>query len=430
MRSPLGVAVVAAILAFHLVGTGSTVADPGPERPTAQRTHCARPAPAPATAADHPPGHRLLDVAEAWRFSRGTGVRVAVIDTGVTAHPRLPLLTGGGDFVSTSDGLTDCDLHGTLIAGIIAARPGPDDDFAGVAPEAAIISIRQSSGAYDVAARDRPPALAVGAGYGPVSTLARAIVRAVDLGAGVINISQVACAPTASALDDAQVAAALDHAHRRDAVVVAAAGNLTESGACREQGAIATPARFGGDGALTVGAVDTGTGRPADFGLRGPWVGVAAPGTQIVSVAGERTVTALDGERGPRPLAGTSYSAAYVSGVVALVRARFPGLRAAEVIDRIVATAGGGSAGNEAIGAGVVDPVAALTRTLPALPDPGAGRELAAPQSEAREHTAAIAVAVTAAVGAAVLGGAFAATRFGPGATRAATRRSASPRRW
>src|SRR5690349_4286264 len=85
----------------------------------------------------------MLDYSAAWRFSRGAGQKVAVIDTGVTPNPRLPGLQPGGDYVSSSNGLVDCDAHGTLVAGIIAAAPGPDDAFAGVAPDATILSIRQ-----------------------------------------------------------------------------------------------------------------------------------------------------------------------------------------------------------------------------------------------------------------------------------------------
>ena len=421
-----------------------------PAQPTQQRTHCARPAPSAAEPGTEPAGHRLLDVAGARRFSRGAGVTVAVIDTGVTAHHRLHRLRGGGDYVGTGDGLTDCDLHGTLVAGIIAAAPSGGDGVAGVAPEAALISIRQSSGAYDTRSRGEGGApVSVGAGYGPLSTLARAIVRAAELGAQVINVSEVACVPAGTGLDDDAVASALEFARRRDAVVVAAAGNLADTGGCREQNpsaapspaaawsqvrSVATPARFGRE-ILTVGAVDAVTGVPAEFSLRGPWVTVAAPGTQVVSPVGGRLVDALDGEQGPRPVAGTSYAAAYVSGVAALVRSKYPRLSAAQVTERIVRTARGGPDRDAAVGFGVVDPVAALTADLPAtgdLPDPARGTALAAPVPEEPDRRGTVAVTVAAAVGAAVVAAAYVLTRrrCGPGAARAAARRSASPRRW
>ena len=150
-----------------------------------------------------PSAEALLDISDAWRFSRGAGQKVAVIDTGVNRHPRLPALEGGGDYVSGTDGLQDCDAHGTLVAGIIAAAPSSDDAFAGVAPQATILSIRQNSGVYAVrgyaSAQNDPNS--VSPGYGNVHTLALAISRAVDLGATVINLSEVACAPVGAGLE-------------------------------------------------------------------------------------------------------------------------------------------------------------------------------------------------------------------------------------
>ncbi len=58
-----------------------------------------------------------------WPLTRGAGQTVAVIDTGVARHPRLPGLIPGGDYVSTGDGTGDCDAHGTIVAGLIAAAP-------------------------------------------------------------------------------------------------------------------------------------------------------------------------------------------------------------------------------------------------------------------------------------------------------------------
>ena len=90
--------------------------------------------------------------------SRGDGQTVAVIDTGVQPGPRLPDVQPGGDFVESTDGLTDCDGHGTLVAGLIAGKPGADG-FSGVAPNARILSIRQNSAAFSrgTRGRTRPP---------------------------------------------------------------------------------------------------------------------------------------------------------------------------------------------------------------------------------------------------------------------------------
>ena len=73
-----------------------------------------------------------------------------MIDTGVQPHRRLPGVIAGGDYVSSGDGRQDCDGHGTIVAGIIAAAPEPEDrtGLSGVAPEASIIAIRQSSNKF------------------------------------------------------------------------------------------------------------------------------------------------------------------------------------------------------------------------------------------------------------------------------------------
>ncbi|MDT5150860.1 MAG: rane-anchored mycosin [Mycobacterium sp.] len=105
-----------------------------PLDPTEQKAACGAGAVFPDSRFDRPStGQTMLDYTDAWRFSRGAGQKVAVIDTGVSRHPRLPALEGGGDYVSSTDGLVDGDAHGTLGAGLIAARPSPGDAFAGVA---------------------------------------------------------------------------------------------------------------------------------------------------------------------------------------------------------------------------------------------------------------------------------------------------------
>lgn len=381
-----------------------------PPEPTEQRTLCARPVPLPAVARPAP-AQEMMNLPAAWRFSRGAGQRVAVIDTGVTPHPRLPRLRGGGDFVSTGDGLSDCDAHGTLVAGIIGATPSSGDAFAGVAPEAAIISIRQSSAAFESRdrRRDEAPDPAVGAGYGSVATLARAVVRAVDLGATVINISEVACSAAADRAADRALGAAVRHAFERNVVVVVAAGNLSPGSPCAHQNPEPAPADRTGWGSvetvaspawfapyvLAVGAVDAASGTPSSFSLHGPWVDVAAPGTGIVSLDSTPRSTGLvhaqRGDSGPVPLLGTSFAAPYVAGTAALVRARYPQLSAGEVVERIIATAhAAGDGHDQVVGHGVIDPVAALTAELPApMPaEPITAAPIAAPAAHPTpDHT-------------------------------------------
>lgn len=304
-----------------------------------------------------------LDLPSMWRLTRGAGQRVAVIDTGVQPHPRLPTVIAGGDYVSNGDGRQDCDGHGTVVAGIIAA--GPDDadpsGFTGVAPEAAVIAIRQSSNMFG------PVSDRASDGFGDVTTLAMAVRTAADMGASVINISSVACAE--GTLDDRVLGAALAYAvDVKDAVVVAAAGNVGGPGQCAAQNTgdqptvIASPAWYD-DFVLTVASVN-GDGDPSRFSLNGPWVDVAARGEAVVSLErdGAGIVDTVAGPSGAVPISGTSYAAPVVSGLVALVRARFPRLSARQVMTRIESTAHKPSAGwNLMVGNGVVDGVAALS---------------------------------------------------------------------
>ncbi|KHO18123.1 type VII secretion-associated serine protease mycosin [Mycolicibacterium setense] len=414
-------AVVTVVLTVALSGFGAPpagavtppVVEPGPPpsgpvapaQPTEQKTVCqVVTGVLPGTdLAKQTSAEAMLEYRKAWRFSRGAGQKVAVIDTGVNRHPRLPALEPGGDYVSNSDGLVDCDAHGTLVAGIIAAAPADGDSFAGVAPEATILSIRQNSGAFSVAGtssgqNDDPNATSVG--YGNTHTLALAIARAVDLGATVINLSEVACAPVSAGMDDRELGRAVRYAYERNVVVVAAAGNFNAQSMCKAQNnmddpnqplhngwnsvsTIASPAWFA-DYVLTVGAVTT-SATPADFSLHGPWVAVAAPGERITSLdaAGPGLINAQLGQQGLAPLNGTSFAAPFVSGVVALIRSRYPDLTAGEVKDLVQRTARTpGNGPNQATGYGVVDPVAALTYQLPpgtAERDVTAGSPIAGP---------------------------------------------------
>jgi membrane-anchored mycosin MYCP len=375
-----------------------------PADPTEQKAACGTDTVLPGSQLrQRPSADAMLNYSGAWKFSRGAGQKVAVIDTGVSRHPRLHALEGGGDYVSSSDGLVDCDAHGTLVAGLIAAAPSPDDAFAGVAPDAAILSIRQNSGVYSVrgagSAQNDPNA--VSPGYGNTQTLALAIVHAVDLGATVINLSETACAPVGAGMNDTAIGQAVRYAFERNSVVVAAAGNVDSHGLCSVQNevrdpnlplpdawnsvrTIASPPWFQ-DYVLTVGAVAS-DGTPSDFSLHGPWVDVAAPGEQLTSLSptGPGLMNAWqDPQHGPVPVNGTSFAAPFVSGVVALVRSRFPEMSAHEVMERIKRTAQTPAAGpNAATGYGVVDPIAALTHDLPPaadVPAPFAGHGVDGP---------------------------------------------------
>ncbi|GAA2054927.1 type VII secretion-associated serine protease mycosin [Williamsia deligens] len=345
-----------------------------------------------STKSDHiarPANLQMLNIEKAWTFSRGAGQRVAVIDTGVFRSPRLSV-TPGGDYVSSGDGTGDCDGHGTQVAGLIAAKQSPDDGFAGVAPDASVIAIRQSSSVYGPADSRRDSSTISTApdnsdnGVGDVTTLARAVVRAVNLGATVINISVGACASAGTDLGDRALGAAVRFAYDRNVVVVAAADNITQQGGCSPQNSAAqggrdpdpwstvttkaTPAYFS-PYVVSVGAVEA-DGTPSTYSLAGPWVTVAAPGSEIESLNTSTRPMIIDanvGDEGrPAPISGTSFAAPLVSGLAALIRSRFPDLTARQVIDRITRTAHHPADGRDgAVGYGLIDPVAALTTTTP-----------------------------------------------------------------
>lgn len=186
---------------------------------------------------DVPAAQTMLNIRGAHQFSTGTGVKVAVIDTGVNPNPFLTdhgRLRGGGDYVApgpASDGTFDCDGHGTLTAGIVAANTaGTAFGFTGVAPGATIYAIRQTSTVYT----ERFHGQDTGETAGTPSTLASAIVHAVDLGVNVITTSVDVCLPTATAIrelhrpgsPEQRLQAAIAYAVDHNVVVVNSAGNV------------------------------------------------------------------------------------------------------------------------------------------------------------------------------------------------------------
>jgi len=216
------------------------------------------------------------------RLATGMGVKVAVIDTGVAGHPQIRQLSGGADFVTpeTPEPFKDCDAHGTVVAGIIAGSG------AGIAPDAEILSIRQSSAHYRSPAprgKDAPPPAA-----GDLETLTRAIHNALDEKAKVINISVVSCVEPALAprVDTRGLKEALGRAEHGGAVVVAAAGNLSNE--C-PAGSTVFPAHF--PTVLAVGArADSHT--IADYSLPVP------EGTALLTAPGSVEHATAPGVRG------------------------------------------------------------------------------------------------------------------------------------
>lgn len=350
---------------------------PGPDLPMKQSYACAASGQLQGSQFDSVPLETVWGVRELHGFSTGRGQTVAVIDSGVNRNERLPRLLGGGDYIGGSDGLSDCDHHGTLVAGIVAAQPRPGDGFIGIAPDSSIISIRQTSEVFRV---DSSNADEASQSASNLNTLARAIVHAAAMNATVINISVTSCLPVNRPVDLHALAGALYYAAVvKNAVVVTSTGNINSS--CtpnpgpdpaapsdpRGWSSVTTlslPSMFS-DFVLSVGGTSL-TGDPYVKTMPGPWVGVAAPAINVVSldpskVTGE-LVNAQITDKGPEAIAGTSFASAAVAGLAALIRQRHPELTAHQVIERIRRTARSSSQVVSTLtGSGVVDPMAALT---------------------------------------------------------------------
>ncbi|OIJ65666.1 type VII secretion-associated serine protease mycosin [Streptomyces mangrovisoli] len=291
-----------------------------------------------------------VNLDELWAQSTGKGVEVAVIDTGVDVkNPQLTKAVNGslgrnflppkntkGEKIDRGNthGTTDTVGHGTKVAGIIAARPHSGTGFVGLAPDATIIPVKQNDADGD----------------GTAETLAESIRYAVDKGADVINISQ----DTANAVEpDGKLQQAVGYALAKQIVVVASAGNDGLGGNVK----VTYPASY--DGVLAVAASDRNNER-ASFSQSGDFVGVAAPGVDMIS-------TVPGG--GHCSDNGTSFSAPYVAGVAALLKSKYPDWTAKEIVAQIEETAERSIPGRDRlVGWGVVDPVKALTDVDPAHP--------------------------------------------------------------
>ncbi|WP_297366172.1 S8 family serine peptidase [Cryobacterium sp.] len=279
---------------------------------------------------------------QAWATSKGAGVTVAVIDTGVDG--RVAELGGavvGGTDVSgigASNGQTpvgEDNEHGTLVASLLAGRgTGTDTGLIGVAPEASILSVSVAFGTS-------------GAQLSNDDQIAEGIRWAVDNGADVINMSLTRNTldwPTS--WDDAFM-----YAFENDVVVVAAAGN--RGSGTTEVGAPATI-----PGVLTVAGVDRSKEASFDASSQGITIAVAAPSEKLVGVAPGGGYLQWD---------GTSAAAPIVSGLVALVRSAYPKLDAAGVINRVIETANanGHTVPSPIYGNGLIDAAGAVTESVP-----------------------------------------------------------------
>ncbi|MFH8350012.1 S8 family serine peptidase [Streptomyces sp. NPDC018045] len=299
---------------------------------------------------------RSLDAEKAWQQSTGKGITVAVIDSGVNgSHPDLQGNVLPGKNFSSGDPADHetKNNHGTSMASLIAGHghgPGNTQGVKGLAPDAKILPIKHSDSEGDT--------------YG--SSFAEPLRYAVDHGAKIVNMSIGGVGDVTDA-DKAAIAYAVQH----DVLLVASSGN---AGSANPNYPAASP------GVLAVGAVgeDRKIWKDSNYGSH---LLLAAPGEVIRSAAATKPY---------RLASGTSDAAAYVSGAAALVRAKFPGLTAGQVANRLVKTAhmptgvSAGAGPDSHYGYGIVRPYEALTQNVPAGSKSG---PLKAPDAQGQEQS-------------------------------------------
>lgn len=285
---------------------------------------------------------KLLDLDRVWPITKGAGVRVGVVDSGVdNDNPQLrDKVFPGWDFVRDQAGATfDCAPHGTAVASIIVGAPMAGTGFAGMAPDARIVPAR-------ITDTDQI--------QGGPQIVANAIRYTVDSGVSVLNLSLTVFQ------DDPGIKAAIQYAQAHDVLVVAAAGNEAQQGNPEPY-----PAAY--PGVLGVGSIDI-NGALSPDSETGAFVKLVAPGVKV---------TGCDPEQGQELWDGTSFATAFVAGTAALVRSAWPGLTAAQVADRLIRTAdvARGGTGSDQYGAGIVDPYRAVTdTTVDGAAGPGVAR--------------------------------------------------------
>jgi type VII secretion-associated serine protease mycosin len=287
-----------------------------------------------------------LNITDVHKLTTGTGVVMAVIDTGVGKHPDLDgQVVRGRSYLGDPDAWDiDDGPHGTGVAGLVAAKGGGPDHSLGVAPGARIMPIQ---------VMQQVDSSIVGA-----ENAGAAIRWAADNGAKVINLSMSVWIPIDSTLGTYTLKRLYDdvrYAIDKDVVIVACAGNNPAP----------TPNPLMGEGpaqipgVLAVGATDR-AGNLWSGSRQGAYVGLTAPGVDMRVITPEGL--------GTRPgytviPGGTSAAAPLVAGAAALIRSKYPQLRAPDVIQRLIATADdAGPAGrDEQYGFGRLNILRALT---------------------------------------------------------------------
>ena len=322
------------------VGSGLTTVVDASTVPAASADQCSA-----ATRIDRAPS--ALDALQTdltWGTTRGEGIVVAVVDSGVSAsNPHLAdAIAGGIDLVGDGAGpYGDLDGHGTAIAGQIAARPVDGSGVVGVAPGSLILSVRVYAGTSDQQIEQ---------GIGPdVARLAEGIRRAADAGAQVINVSLSTSTPSDAIRD------AVAYAESGGSLVIASAGNRDQTLSFEENQADGTRYPAGDPGAIGVAAANA-SGVVGEASIHGPHVSLAAPGSEVL------TTSSLGGDCVFAPEPATSFAAGYVSGAAALVASAHPTETAAQLRYRLEATAvrADPDARDDVAGWGLVQPYDAI----------------------------------------------------------------------
>ncbi|MEU6370726.1 type VII secretion-associated serine protease mycosin [Streptomyces sp. NPDC046931] len=286
----------------------------------------------------------VMNFEKVWSESKGQGVTVAVVDTGVDGnHPDLvgQVLRGKDVTGKGENPQDDSNGHGTGMASLIAGHGHGVNSSSGViglAPRAKILPIKA---AVDEDFND--------------DQWADGIRYAVDQGADVINLSFI----DSLANPDSEGAEAIKYAQQHDVVVVAGTGN---DGIAQ----LPYPAKL--PGVVAVGAVDQSL-KVWENSNYGTGVTLTAPGVNIVEADPSESSGYSAGT-------GTSDATAYVSATAALIRAKYPNLTAGQVINRLIKSAtflnhDVKKAPDEEYGYGIIRPYKALTMDIPAGPKEG-----------------------------------------------------------
>ncbi len=251
-----------------------------------------------------------IDAPHAWPLSKGSGVLVAVLDSGVDLdHPDLDGKVRTDidyDYINGDDVAQDDNGHGTHVAGIIAAETDNAQGVAGLGWETQIVP-------YKVLDND---------GNGTTSGIVDAIYAATDAGAKVINMS-LGSAPGAGPCSNfTTLQAAIDYAYDHGVLVVVAAGNDSDDAST------VVPANCAH--VLTVSSTDSDDSL-SSFSNTGSVIDVSAPGGFIYSTVLDDSYTYMS---------GTSMATPYVAGLAALVFAAHPAYTpdqvASAILDRAV----------------------------------------------------------------------------------------------